>query len=178
MTCFTVCVVFRWSRPRGTGVLPGWLQCWFYQGKDRGKSPWQPPAHIFVKCEQRGLFKHKTPFRDLWTRGRWEPVCPQRSLNAWCDPSPLNTIGQTHTYTFFHCIVNVNFGISVIWSSSTLLYRKLLQRMSTDMTARNNTCTHTHKRYIPLTQAHTHWQIAVTWPTLTNRIYSRKECWS
>lgn len=33
------CVFFRRPRPRGTGVLPGWLQCGFHEGEVLHLSP-------------------------------------------------------------------------------------------------------------------------------------------
>lgn len=151
-------VFFRRSRPRGTGVLPGWLQRGLHQGKVHSSIP--PCPILEVQTES---FLQALPFRDLWTRGRWERTRPSRSLHSWCDPSPLNTIDQTHihTWTFFHCIVNVNFDLClVVQLYPPVQEAVILHRTSTGMTA-GIICARIC--YLPpcsLTQTHAHgWHI-------------------
>lgn len=104
--CLLSChsAVFRWSRPRGPGLLPGGLQRGFHQGIKKKQTlryfthdTHCPPHVSSFQClvpsskkvhAEKLSWKHRLPSRDLWTRGRREHVSPQRTPHSWCDPAP------------------------------------------------------------------------------------------
>lgn len=58
------CVSFRGPRPRGTGVLPGWLQCGFHEGEVLHLSP-LPHISFLSEDKHQSLLNHEAPFGDL-----------------------------------------------------------------------------------------------------------------
>lgn len=119
MTCFTVCVVLRWSRPRGTGVLPGWLQRGFHQGEDCSNKSYAiamatPCAHFVPYQSAKSgvssrlpseIYGHEEDESKFVPRGASTPDVTHRLRTQYTKHS------HTHTYTFFHFIVNVNFDL-------------------------------------------------------------------
>lgn len=176
-----VCFIPRWSRPRGTGVLPGWVQCGFHQGKYcRNNHTLHPPN----PTQERFSWKHKTPPQRFMDVGKMRAHSSLEGSLLWCDPLSLNTIDQARGFTHSSTVCSM-------WTPHLCLTVQLYPPVQEAVIlhrhgSRNPMCSPTHTQYMcytppslaqALSCAHTHWPIHVIWLTLPNCIYSRKDGW-
>ena len=90
LSCF-----FRWSRPRGTGVLPGWLQRGLHQGKVRSSK--HPRARFLMSTNRE--FSSNTPLERFMDAGkmRAHASLEEPPLLMWPIASEHNR-PNTHTH--------------------------------------------------------------------------------